>query len=130
MKRMAIFIWLEIVISPMAALSQSASQSQKDELNSITQRVRGGDNNALYEVATMPASVAVPYLYSWTRPLNDEQRDAVVGEVLREVPGAVEYVNQDMPKPLAAGGFPGEDFEILGTNCDTRGGGNGCTLPV
>jgi hypothetical protein len=101
-----------------APLSASDKTKLDSILDNITNRVRGGDYSALNEVATMPASVAVPYLHFWIDPGNAPQLKAAT-QAFRQVQGAADYLKQDMSDMTAQGSVPVNDFgllELIGTS--------------
>lgn len=104
------------VLLTLAGLGQSTNSitaSDKAALDNITSRVRTGNYNALNEAATMPASIAVPYLQSWTAPRNGPQLSKAAGEAISNVSGYADYFRQDMANIVAQGRIPGDDFIAL-----------------
>jgi len=105
-----------IILFNIALIAQSPDTvlGREDErLDNITNRVRGGDYNALKEASTLPAPIAVPYLEFWMRPLSTEQQRKAASEALGQVQGYADYIRQDMAKTTAEGGVPESDFELL-----------------
>jgi len=90
-------------------------QAQETLLSGLSQRIRAGDSNALFEAAKLPAQVAIPYISRWANsslgsgPVDDQ----TVSAALREVPGYADYLQQDMSKRTAEGRVPVEDFDTL-----------------
>ena len=103
-----------ITLSSRAA-DQPASQAYQAELTNISQRVRSGDYQALFDAAKLPASVAVPYISGWAgwgpgpRPPTDQSARAA----LQEVAGYADFLREDIAKASAEGRVPGYDFNTL-----------------
>lgn len=109
---MGCFVLFNLTV--LAQPATSVSPSQKAVLDGITGRVRAGDYNALNDAATLPTSIAVPYLQFWTAPRNGPQLSQAAGAALSNVQGFADYFRQDMDKTVAQGGIPGDDFLTLG----------------
>lgn len=91
----------------------STTPTEQSELSGITSRVYAGDYSALSEVAKMPASVAVPYLYWWTGRNPNQQQREIIRNALRQVQGYANYLQQDMANASSEGVVPVYDFDIL-----------------
>jgi hypothetical protein len=99
------------------SVTAPASDGQSDQLKlaSISQRIRAGDNNALFEAAKLPAEISIPYISRWAiggpgaGPLSNQ----IVSVALRQVQGYADYLKEDMSVNTAQGSVPVDDFEIL-----------------
>lgn len=119
MKNWLVFAYLFALTSAMAVEATfpvTASRNQKVVLNRISDSVNSGDYAALYEAAKMPAPVAIPYLYMWTRAgsVPNTQKDSAICSALGLVQAYSGYLQQDIANIFAQGSIPVNDFEILG----------------
>lgn len=96
------------------ALEEPDRRPYENKLRIITARVATGDYAALNEASELPASVAVPYLSTWTdRAGQPEGERAAAVKALTSVRGYAEYLRNHMSTISLEGVVPARDFDVL-----------------